>query len=175
MIFSSGLRYSYIRLESKFRDRTFFDFPFDQISLDNGGLTGNLGLVYLPKPGWKFNTMLSSGFRAPNVDDAGKVFDSEPGTVVVPNPDLKPETSYNVEYGISRQINNKLKIEFVNYFSFLRNALVRRPFTFDGQSQIIYDGLLSNVFAEVNVGEAFIWGFSFNLSAKLFEKHHTKK
>jgi len=169
LIFSSGLRYSYIRLESKFRDRTFFDFPFDQISLDNGGLTGNLGLVYLPKPGWKFNTMLSSGFRAPNVDDAGKVFDSEPGTVVVPNPDLKPETSYNVEYGISRQINNKLKIEFVNYFSFLRNALVRRPFTFDGQSQIIYDGLLSNVFAEVNVGEAFIWGFSFNLSAKLFE------
>jgi hemoglobin/transferrin/lactoferrin receptor protein len=169
LIFSSGLRYSYIRLESKFQDRTFFDFPFDEISLNNGGLTGNVGLVYLPKPGWKFNTMLSSGFRAPNVDDAGKVFDSEPGTVVVPNPDLKPETSYNVEYGISRQINNKLKIEFVNYFSFLRNALVRRPFTFDGESQIIYDGLLSNVFAEVNVGEAFIWGFSFNLSAELFK------
>jgi hemoglobin/transferrin/lactoferrin receptor protein len=169
LIFSSGLRYSYIRLESKFQDRTFFDFPFDEISLNNGGLTGNVGLVYLPKPGWKFNTMLSSGFRAPNVDDAGKVFDSEPGTVVVPNPDLKPETSYNVEYGISRQMNNKLKIEFVNYFSFLRNALVRRPFTFDGESQIIYDGLLSNVFAEVNVGEAFIWGFSFNLSAELFK------
>ncbi len=169
LIFSSGLRYSYIRLESKFQDRTFFDFPFDQISLDNGGLTGNLGLVYLPKPGWKFNTMLSSGFRAPNVDDAGKVFDSEPGTVTVPNPDLKPETSYNVEYGISRQINTQLKIEFVNYFSFLRNALVRRPFTFDGESQIMYDGLLSNVFAEVNVGEAFIWGFSFNLSAELFK------
>lgn len=169
LIFSSGLRYSYIRLNSKFQDRTFFDFPFDEISIDNGGLTGNLGLVYLPKPGWKFNAMLSSGFRAPNVDDAGKVFDSEPGTVVVPNSDLKPETSYNVEYGISRQVNNKLKVEFVNYFSFLRNALVRRPFTFDGQSQIIYDGLPSNVFAEVNVGEAFIWGFSFNLSAELYE------
>lgn len=169
LIFSSGLRYSYVQLNSVFEDRTFFNFPFNEISIENGGLTGNLGLVYLPKPGWKFNTMLSSGFRAPNVDDAGKVFDSEPGTVVVPNPGLKPETSYNIEYGISRRVNNQFKVEFVNYFSFLRNALVRRPFTFDGESQIIYDGLLSDVFAEVNVGEAFIWGFSFNLSAEVYE------
>lgn len=169
LILSTGLRYSYVRLKSIFEDRTFFNFPFDELSIDNGGLTGNLGLVYLPKPGWKFNTILSSGFRAPNVDDAGKVFDSEPGTVVVPNPDLKPETSYNIEYGISRQVNKKYKIEFVNYFSFLRNALVRRPFTFDEQSQIVYDGLLSNVFSEVNVGEAFIWGFTFNLAAELYQ------
>ncbi len=168
LIFNSGLRYSYVKLNAQFDDNTFFDFPFDEISIANGGLTGNLGLVYLPSQGWKFNTMLSSGFRAPNVDDAGKVFDSEPGTVIVPNPDLKPETSYNVEYGISRQVN-KLKVEFVNYFSFLRNALVRRPFTFDGQSQITYDGTLSDVFAEVNVGEAFIWGLSLNLSAEIYK------
>lgn len=168
LIFSTGLRYSYITLKSRFVDDTFFDFPFDEISLKNGGLTGSLGLVFLPKPGWKFNAMLSSGFRAPNVDDVGKVFDSEPGSLVVPNPDLKPETSYNVEYGISRQIGSRLKIEFVNYYSFLRDALVRRPFTFNGDSQVLYDGVLSNVFAEVNVGEAFIWGFSFNVAATLY-------
>ncbi len=168
LILNTGIRYSYVSLESRFEDKTFFNFPFDELSIDNGGVTGNIGLVYLPKAGWKANVLLSSGFRSPNVDDAGKVFDSEPGTVVVPNPDLKPETSYNIEYGISRQISNKLKIEVVNYFSFLRDALVRRPFTFDGQSQIIYDGTLSNVFAEVNVGEAFIWGLTFNLSAQLY-------
>lgn len=168
LILNTGIRYSYVRLKSRFEDKTFFNFPFDEISIDNGGVTGNLGLVYLPQPGWKANLLLSSGFRAPNVDDAGKVFDSEPGTVVVPNPDLKPETSYNIEYGISRQVRDKLKIEVVNYFSFLRNALVRRPFTFNGQPQIIYDGTLSNVFAEVNVGEAFIWGLSFNVSAELY-------
>lgn len=168
LILNTGIRYSYVSLKSRFEDKTFFNFPFDELSIDNGGLTGNIGLVYLPKPGWKANVLLSSGFRSPNVDDAGKVFDSEPGTVVVPNPDLKPETSYNIEYGISRQVSDKLKIEAVNYFSFLRDALVRRPFTFDGQSQIIYDGTLSNVFAEVNVGEAFIWGITFNLSAQLY-------
>ncbi|OEK03775.1 hypothetical protein BFP97_06665 [Roseivirga sp. 4D4] len=168
LILNTGIRYSYVRLKSRFDDKTFFNFPFNELSIDNGGVTGNIGLVYLPRPGWKANVLLSSGFRSPNIDDAGKVFDSEPGTVVVPNPDLKPETSYNIEYGISRQVSNKLKVEVVNYFSFLRDALVRRPFTFDGQSQIIYDGTLSNVFAEVNVGEAFIWGLTFNLSAELY-------
>lgn len=168
LIMSTGLRYSYVRLKSRFVDDTFFNFPFDEISLKNGGLTGSLGLVYLPQPGWKFNTMLSTGFRAPNVDDVGKVFDSEPGAIVVPNPNLKPETSYNIEYGISRQIGSRLKLEFVNYYSFLRDALVRRPFTFNGDSQILYDGVLSDVFAEVNVGEAFIWGLSFNVSATLY-------
>lgn len=168
MIFSSGIRYSYIKLKSKFIDRSFFDFPFDEISQSNGGLTGNIGLVYIPEGSWKLNAILSSGFRAPNIDDVGKVFDSEPGSVVVPNNNLKPETSYNVEYGISKEINSSLKLEFVNYYSFLRNALVRRPFTFNGQSQITYDGVLSNVFAEVNVGRAFIWGFSMNLRAELY-------
>lgn len=160
LIFNSGVRYTYTKLRSKFEDDTFYNLPFDEIKLSNGALTGNLGLVYLPGNGWKFNTLVSSGFRAPNVDDVGKVFDSEPGAVVVPNPDLKPEYSYNIEYGISRSIGEKFQFGFVNYYSFLRDALVRRPFSFVGQSQIMYDGVLSDVFAEQNVGEAFIWGLS---------------
>ena len=39
------------------------------------------------------------GFRAPNIDDIGKVFDSEPGSVVVPNVHLKPEYAYSSDLG----------------------------------------------------------------------------
>lgn len=160
LILNTGIRYTYTRLQSKFVDDTFYDFPYDEIKLNNGALTGNLGLVYQPGNGWKFNTLFSSGFRAPNVDDVGKVFDSEPGAVVVPNSEAKPEYSYNFEYGFSRSIKDKFSFNFVNYFSFLRDALVRRPFTFNGQSQIEYDGVMSDVFAEQNVGQAHIWGAS---------------
>jgi hemoglobin/transferrin/lactoferrin receptor protein len=167
LFLNSGVRYTHVSLKSRFDDRTFFDFPFDDIALSNGALSGSLGLVYLPNNRWKLNTLISTGFRSPNVDDVGKVFDSEPGNVVVPNPDLKPETSYNLEYGIQRKLGKGFYIEFVNYYSFLNNALVRRNFTFNGQSEIIFDGTPSRVQAEVNAGEAFIWGFNLNTRLNL--------
>ena len=160
LIMNTGLRYTYTKLQSKFEDKTFYNFPFDEIKLNHGALTGNLGLVFQAGNGWKFNSLFSTGFRAPNVDDVGKVFDSEPGAIVVPNADAKPEYNYNFEYGISRSIKDRFSFSLVNYYSWLRDALVRRPFTFNGQSQIEYDGVMSNVFAEQNVGEAYIWGAS---------------
>lgn len=167
LFMNSGIRYSFVSLKSEFKDRSFFNFPFEEIKLSNGALSGSLGLVYLPNSEWKLNTMFSTGFRSPNIDDVGKIFDSEPGNVVVPNPDLKPETSYNIEYGIERKLGKGFHIRFVNYFSFLRDALVRRNFTFNGQSQILFDGTLSQVQAEVNAGEAFIWGLSFDTRINL--------
>ena len=167
LIFSAGLRYTYSSLKSKFNDTTFFDFPFDLIRLKNSAFNGSVGLVFLPNQSWKVSMMVSSGFRAPNVDDVGKVFDSEPGNVVVPNPGLKPEYSYNGELGISKKVEGLFKIEGVVYYSILRDALVRRDFTFNGQSQIIYDGVLSQVQAEVNAGKAYIWGAHVNLTAKI--------
>lgn len=167
LIVSSGLRYTYTVLNAEFVDKTFFDFPFDDLKLNNGALTGNIGLVFLANNNLKLNALISSGFRAPNIDDVAKVFDSEPGVVIVPNSDLKPEFSYNVEYGVSKTFQNGLSLNMVNYFSFLRDALVRRPFSFNGQSQIDYDGTLSDVYAEQNVGKAFIWGLSLNAHWKM--------
>ncbi len=167
LLLSTGIRYSFVKVNSKFEDKTFFDFPYDEIDLQNGALNGSLGLVFLPNNSLKLNALVSSGFRSPNVDDIAKVFDSEPGVVIVPNPDLKPETSYNFEYGFTKNFSNGFELGFVNYYSILDNAMVRRPFTFNGQSQIIYDGILSDVFAEVNVGEAFIWGLSAKFKQKM--------
>lgn len=160
LLLSTGVRYSFVKVKAKFEDKTFYDFPYDEISLQNGALNGSVGLVYLPNNSFKINTLISSGFRSPNVDDIGKVFDSEPGVVIVPNAELKPETSYNFEYGFTKNFSNGLEIGFVNYYSVLDNAMVRRPSLFNGESQIIYDGVLSDVYAEVNVGKAFIWGLS---------------
>ena len=167
LILNSGLRYSFVRLNSKFVDKTFFNFPFDAIDLSNGAVNGSLGMVYLPNEDSKLSFVLSSGFRSPNIDDVGKVFDSEPGNVVVPNPNLEPEFSYNGEIGFAQTINKQIKIESVFYYTLLRNALVRRNFTFNGQQQILFDGVLSQVQAEVNAGRAYIFGFSANLTADL--------
>ena len=56
-----------------------------------------------------------TGFRAPNLEDVGKVFNSEPGVVVVPNADLKAEYAYNVDAGITKIFADRVKIDVTAY------------------------------------------------------------
>ena len=67
--------------------------------------------------------MISTGFRAPNVDDLSKVFESTPGNIIVPNNNLKPENTYNAELGMSSLINSWLTLQATGYYSLYRNAI----------------------------------------------------
>ncbi len=107
----AGMRYSHVFADSKFVDTTFYDFPYDEIKLNTGALNGSLGLVYRPSGSWQINTNISSGFRAPNIDDIAKVFDSEPGNVVVPNEDLDPEYAYNADIGVMKKFGSKTRFD----------------------------------------------------------------
>jgi len=155
---SGGFRYSYTNLNSKFNDTTFFKFPYKKISLKNDALTASLGLVHYPIDELKISTNLASGFRAPNLDDVAKVFDSEPGRVVVPNPNLEPEKSYNIDISLAYTIGKSTTIGATGFYTFLENVIVRSDFTFNGQDSIMYDGEMSKVQAMTNAGKGYVYG-----------------
>ena len=162
----SGLRYSHVWIDAVF-DKTFFPFPFDNATLDNGALTGSIGLSWFPKADLQITWNGSTGFRSPNIDDVGKVFDSEPGSVVVPNPDLEPEYAYNTELGIRKNFADKVVLKGATFYTYLVDALVRRDFQFNGESEIEYNGELSNVQAIQNAAKTYVYGFEFGLEAFL--------
>lgn len=166
-VVNDGIRFQYSTLKSEFVNKDFFAFPFNRAEQKNTAATGNAGIIFLPEPSWKISMMLSSGFRVPNVDDLGKVFDSSPGTVIVPNPDIKPERTYNTDFGISKIFNDKIKWENNAFYTLYRNAIVTDKFTFNGNDSIEYNGTLSAVFANQNKREAFIIGFSSLLMADI--------
>ncbi len=168
--FTSGLRFNYTSLNSTFIDTSFYDFPFNKIEIKNNAITGSLGLVFKPENHWQFNINLSSGFRAPNLDDVAKVFDSEPGNVVVPNENLKPEYVYNIDFSINKDFADKVKINTTFFYTNLIDAMVRRDFTINGKDSIIYDGELSKVEAVVNAGKAYIYGGSVSVMANITNK-----
>lgn len=155
---TGGIRYSYNTLNASF-DTSFIKFPYQKAALKDGAFTGNFGLVYRPDVTWQINGNISTGYRMPNVDDIGKLFESAPGNVTVPNPDLKPEYAWNFEVGIIKNINQKFKLELNGFYTILNDAIVRRPTTFNGQDSIIFDGVNSRVEALQNVAKATIWGF----------------
>ncbi|WP_209401580.1 TonB-dependent siderophore receptor [Pseudozobellia sp. WGM2] len=162
----SGLRYSHVWIDASF-DKTYYPFPFDDADLNNGALTGSVGFSWFPKTDLQITLNGSTGFRAPNIDDVGKIFDSEPGAVVVPNPDLEPEYAYNAELGVYKNFDDKLTIKGATYYTYLVDALVRREFHFNGASEIDYKGELSQVLAIQNAAKAFVYGFEFGIEAFL--------
>ncbi len=156
----TGLRYSHVWVNTVF-DKTFYPFPFDAANLSTGALTGSLGASWFPKDNLQITMNASTGFRAPNIDDIGKVFDSEPGSVVVPNPDLESEYAYNIELGIQQNIADKVILKGTTFYTYLVDALVRRDDLFNGRSEIVYNSELSNVQAIQNAAKAYVYGFEF--------------
>lgn len=157
LILNTGLRYSFITIKTEF-DTLLFPFPFVSVTNKFGSLNGAIGLVHNITWKWNWYVNLSTGFRAPNVDDIGKVFESEPGSVVVPNVNLKPENAYNAEIGSQIMVLHLLKAEASVYYVYLNQALARRDFTYNGSDSIIYDGVLSRVQAIQNISNAFVYG-----------------
>lgn len=156
-LLNGGLRYSYYAIQADF-DTSLFAFPVASTTNSSGALNGSLGLVFNPSTRFQIYASASTGFRAPNIDDLGKVFDSEPGSVVVPNVNLKPEYVYNGELGFVAAAIKRVKLDGVVYYTYLKDALARANFSFNGQDSIIYEGDLSKVQAVQNVSNAWVYG-----------------
>jgi hemoglobin/transferrin/lactoferrin receptor protein len=141
--------------------------PFDTTTIHNGALTGSLSLVYHPTPEWQINAILSTGYRNPNVDDYGKIR-AKDDYIIIPNPDIKPEYTYNAELGASRVIEGFFRMDVVGYYSLLTNAIVRTNYTLDGIDSLVYDGDIYKISANNNASLAQIYGLSFNVVSDFY-------
>lgn len=166
LMLQAGARYNQYVLDAKF-DATFYPFPFTSAKVNEGALTGNFGLVYSPTEAWSLSVNLATGFRSPNVDDLGKVFDSEPGAVVVPNTGLTAEKVYNGEIGITRLFGDIVKFNMTGFYTWLDDAMVKRDFTLNGLDSIMYDGEMSRVQAVQNAAHAEVWGIQGGIEVQL--------
>lgn len=167
-VFQTGIRYNQIIVNADFTDNNdYLNLPYATTKINTGAFTGTAGVNWNPNETLGLKLNASSAFRAPNIDDIGKVFDSEPGSVVVPNDDLKPEYAYGLEFGVKLNFENSVIFDMATYYTFLDHTLVRRDFTLNGDSEIVYDGQLSNVQAIQNAAESRIYGFEVGMLVKL--------
>lgn len=163
---TGGLRYNFNTLNAVF-DTAFFRFPFQQAQLQNGSLIGNIGWVRRTENNWQFNSNLSTGFRMPNIDDIGKLFESTPGILTVPNPQLLPEYAWNLEAGFIKKQSGKYRVEANFFHTWLNRAIVRRPFTFNGADSIFFNGLQLGVEALQNAAAATVYGLQLSAEYQL--------
>ena len=101
------------------------------------------------------------------MDDYGKIR-AKNDYIIIPNPDIKPEYTYNAEMGVSRVIEGFLRMDAVGYYTLLTNAIVRTDYSLNGQDSMFYDGTLYRISANYNANLAHIYGASVNVISDFY-------
>lgn len=180
-----GNRLTVTSLEARFKDTTFIQLPFNHISSNTQAFSSSLGMVYSPTQNWSINTNFSSGFRTPNIDDFGKVFEKD-NDVVVPNNNIEPEFAYTGELGISKSFSkNNIELDSsvsrvhfatisaTGYYTLLDNIIIRANYSLNGKDSILYEGTKRRIQANQNYDKGVIYGvsggvnFNFNKNVRL--------
>lgn len=175
--FALGARYTSTHLKASWKEQALIDSRLNKVNVKNNALTGSLSLSYRPQRSWRMNLLFSNGFRAPNIDDLGKIRENN-GTLLVPNPNLQPEFVYNIDGGISFvPANNRLNLNLRFYNSSLRDYIGRMAYSIRSDlsttevETVVFTNEIVTTMANANIGNARIYGFSFegkwNLSENL--------
>ena len=158
---NTGIRFTATFLKALWVDDTFITLPDMDVYSDNKAVSATVGFVHKPSVNWQINTLVSSGFRSPNIDDIGKIR-YKSGQVTVPNIYLKPEYVYNAELGFLRYFNNKKFLLSANaYYMLLHNYIARGAFEINNQNTLVYDGETATTMANINNKNAYITGGTF--------------
>jgi len=164
--FNAGTRLTYTGLRAKWNESASINAQLSNVSLNSSALTSTLSMTLRPSKKFQLMTVLSSGFRNPNIDDIGKIRENN-GILVVPNTFLKPEYAYNLDLGINfKSLNNLNYMSFRTFATVISRHIVRSDFiifsdtTTANESTILYNGEEVNTIANKNLGNRFIHGFS---------------
>jgi len=167
-ILNEGLRIQYIALQSNIINNSFFALPVTNIVQKNTAITGNIGMVYMPSTSTRIKFGYASGFRAPNIDDLAKIFESSTSAkqVVIPNANLKPEFTHGFDAELVKALGKAVEFEVGAFYTNFTNAIIKAPFRLNGKDSMMYNGVQSQVLASQNVNQAYILGGNVRLSIK---------
>ena len=170
-VYSAGARYSFADLTCLYTASRQVELPFDRIASRKGAVTASASAEWRLAKSWALQATVSSGFRHPNVDDVGKVFEKG-GWVTVPNDSLRPEFVYSAEQGVRWDLGGRhvLAIGASGFATLWRDAIVPVAATLGGSDSLLYNGAYARVQTNVNAGEALVYGGRAELQAQLTPK-----
>ncbi len=179
LAFNAGLRFTQAKLLSKYTlsdsNTIWPSYFYDEgVGATNSDLTWSLGGSWRSKGGTEVKLLGSKAFRSPNIDDFSQ-FRPRNGFISIPNPDLRPERSYNGELSISQEIGKtngfRMRLAATGYYTYVQGLMTRRAFNLpDGANLVYLDGIYYETRANVNANKGIIKGFSGEAQLRFGEK-----
>ncbi len=149
-----GLRVDRFSIDVTSQDLFYPPAKLPARSLSGSAISPKLGVIYRPQPNWNVYGSYAGGFRAPNANQVNGYFENMiEQVVIVPNPDLKPETSRTIELG-TRGRWGAFSLEAAAYYGQFDNLIVDNVL----QSGTGVPGD-PKLFQTVNLDSAVIQGF----------------
>ncbi len=161
-----GARYTLIDLDAPF-ESSFYDFPFSTIQIRKSAVSGSFGLRQMINKTSFVYSNVATGFRAPNIDDMGKIFDSQPDRVIVPNEKLQPEYSYTAEIGAHMKVFKQMEILLNGYYTIIDNVITRADYTLNGEDSLLYGGEMLRIQSLVNNDEGVVKGLEIQVKTEI--------
>ena len=165
-----GIRYTWNKAFGIFDDN-ILDFLSDGFEIKRHSLSGSLGTYFYPNETTKIFLDLSTGFRAPNIDDLGKVFIKDQ-FLTVPNSQLDPEYAYNFSFGIGKKIdfkNIQFRFSSSSFVTILDNVITKQSLEINGSNLIYYDSNYYEILANQNSESGIVYGLSGSLFITFFK------
>ncbi|RZJ24448.1 MAG: TonB-dependent hemoglobin/transferrin/lactoferrin family receptor, partial [Haliea sp.] len=144
-----------LRADSFRIDASQAGFPVNAVSLSGSAVSPKLGAVYRASPQWSVFGNYASGFRAPNAGQVNGFFQNVAGGYrTVPNANLKPEKSQNIEFGVRGRLD-QLTVDAAVFYGRFKDLI---------QDGAIVSGAFGNpanpaVIQSINIDNATISGF----------------
>ena len=177
---NAGLRYTWVKLYSKYSQDSTIIWPANFIdpgtSATNSDVTWSLGATWRSGQGTELRVLGSKAFRSPNIDDYSQLRPKN-NFISIPNPDLKPERSYNGEVGIGQEFGKmkvgqgvRFRLDLTGYYTYVKGLMTRRAFPLpDGTNLVEVDGLLFETRANVNANKGIIYGWGGHAQLRIGE------
>ena len=160
----AGLRFSGNDWQIKYNNNGTVEWPMnftEGVSGDNQAFNWSLSGLYESDNAFYLRGLISSAFRAPNIDDLSKIRVNS-NEITFPNLNLQPEKSISTELSTGFK-NESINISSTLFFTRLNDAITRRAFTTpEGFSTYENFGEILLVVGNQNVQNANIYGISMN-------------
>ena len=125
-------------------------------SLSGSAFSPKLGVMYRATPQWSVYGNYASGFRAPEAQQVNNVFEGF-NAKLLPNPNLKPEKSQNVEIGLRTRLD-QLSLDVAAFTGRYTN-LIQEKKDLGTANGLVASPANPTLFQTVNIDKATISGF----------------
>lgn len=123
-----GVRFDHFAVDVQSQDGFYPPAKLPGRSLSGSAASPKLAMLYRTTPNWSVFGQYAGGFRAPTANQVNGYYEnSAEAVVIIPNPDLKPEKSRSVEFGVRGRLDS-LNLDAAVFSSHFDNLIVENTF-----------------------------------------------